>query len=51
MYYQSAAPENDERDECSSGIFWCGKTQDSFGPDGKPVGKMECCAERPCYVS
>ena len=48
MYYQDSAPENDE---FSSGLFWCGKTQESFGPDGQAAGKIECCTGRSCYVS
>ena len=47
MYHQSPGqPE----DESSSGIYWCGKTQENFGPDGQPVSKSECCAGRACYV-
>jgi len=48
MYYQSA---DEEEDQFSSGIYWCLKTQESFGPDGEPVGKNHCCAGRSCYVS
>jgi len=45
MYYQ--APEEDEY---ASGIFWCGKTHESFGPDGEPVSKKQCCEGRSCYL-
>jgi len=48
MYYQS--PGQDE-DEFSSGAYWCMKTQESFGPDGQPAGKIDCCAARACYIS
>lgn len=48
MYYQDyGQPE----DEFSSGIFWCGKTQESFGPDGQSCGKCECGPERACYLT
>jgi len=47
MYYPGYAQEDDE---CSSGVFWCGKTQENFGPDGQPVSKAGCCAGRGCYV-
>lgn len=46
MFYEPyGAPE----DQFSSGIYWCGKTQENFGPDGEPCGKSECCAQRSCY--
>jgi hypothetical protein len=47
MYYQSPGQAEDE---FSSGIYWCGKTSENFGPDSQPVGKTECCAGRSCYV-
>ena len=47
MYYQSAG---EEEDEFSSGIYWCGKTQEGFGPDGQPASKTECCNGRSCYI-
>ena len=34
MYYEGHGQEDDE---FSSGVFWCGKTQENFGPDGQPV--------------
>jgi hypothetical protein len=47
MYYQEyGAPD----DEFSSGIYWCGKTQENFGPDGHPCGRGECTGERTCYI-
>ncbi len=46
MYYQPQATE----DEFSSGIHWCAKTQESFGPDGEAAGSTHCCAGRGCYV-
>ena len=48
MYYQEpGAPE----DEFSSGIYWCTRTQDNFGPDGKSCGKCDCGPERACYLT
>jgi hypothetical protein len=46
MYYQGVGHE----DEFASGVYWCAKTQEGFGPDGQPAGKKECCAGRTCYV-
>ena len=46
MYYQGQ-----EDDEFASGLYWCNRTQESFGPDGAACGKMECCAKRTCYVT
>jgi hypothetical protein len=45
MYYHGQ-----QEDEYSSGVFWCSRTQENFGPDGEPVGKADCCASRSCYV-
>lgn len=47
MHYLSAGQEEDE---FASGIHWCAKTQEAFGPDNQPTGKIECCAGRNCYV-
>lgn len=44
MYYQG------EDDSFASGLYWCARTQEAFGPDGQPAGKMDCCAGRSCYV-
>ena len=38
-------------DEYASGAYWCCRTHETFGPDGEPVGKAECCAGRSCYVT
>jgi hypothetical protein len=46
MYYQGQ-----EDDQFASGICWCSKTHEGFGPDGIPVSKTDCCANRSCYVS
>ena len=46
MYYQ--APDDDA---FASGIYWCSKTQDNTGPDGKSCDKCECGPERACYQS
>jgi hypothetical protein len=47
MYYQAPGQMDDE---FSSGVYWCGKTQETFGPDGEPVGKTECCSGRNCCL-
>jgi hypothetical protein len=47
MFYYSAG---DEDDQYSSGIYWCLKTNEGFGPDGQPAGRTECCPGRSCYV-
>jgi len=47
MYYQDYGQADDE---FSSGIYWCGKTQENFGPDGEPCSKGECCSGRACYA-
>ena len=44
MYYQG-----EEEDEFASGIYWCQRTRESFGPDGQPCAKKECCEGRSCY--
>jgi hypothetical protein len=46
MYHE--APGHQE-DEFSSGLYWCTKTHENFGPDGEPVGKSRCCATRACF--
>lgn len=48
MYYQ---PPDQQEDEFSSGIYWCVKTQENFGPDGLSCSKCECSPERACYLS
>lgn len=47
MYYQGFVEENEDY---SSGVFWCTKTHEAFGPDGQPASKKECCAGRTCYI-
>lgn len=47
MYYETVEQDNDP---CASGIYWCTKTHEGFGPDGKSVCKSDCCATRSCYV-
>lgn len=46
MYYEGAAD-----DEFASGIYWCNRTSESFGPDGEPCDKKQCCANRTCFVT
>ena len=48
MYY---APDAQQEDEFSSGLYWCLKTQESFGPDGEPAGRRDCCQGRACFLS
>ena len=48
MYYQEPGTPDDA---CSSGIYWCTRTQENLGPDGAPCGKGECCASRACYLT
>lgn len=45
MYYEAA-----DDDEFASGIFWCVKTHENFGPDGEPVSKKHCCEGRQCFI-
>lgn len=47
MYYEGGTQQ---ADEFASGVFWCTKTHEGFGPDGQPVGKAHCCTGRPCFV-
>jgi hypothetical protein len=46
MYYQA---DRREDDPFSSGLYWCMQTHETFGPDGQPVGKQDCCAGRGCF--
>ncbi|MEW6159914.1 MAG: hypothetical protein AB1813_20985 [Verrucomicrobiota bacterium] len=48
MYYE---PYGAGDDQYSSGIYWCMKTQENFGPDGQPVSKNDCCPGRTCYIT
>ena len=45
MFYQAA-----DDDEFASGIYWCNKTHEDFGPDGEPVSKKRCCETRSCFL-
>ncbi|MBI2426056.1 MAG: hypothetical protein HYV27_24745 [Candidatus Hydrogenedentes bacterium] len=36
-------------DACSSGVYWCNKTYDNFGPDGGEVSQEECFPGRECF--
>ena len=47
MYYQ---PRGAGEDNFSSGIYWCTKTEEGFGPDGEPAGPDQCAPGRPCYL-
>jgi hypothetical protein len=46
MYYE---PRGNEEHEFSGGVYWCAKTQEAFGPDGRPADRQECSAERTCF--
>ena len=46
MYYEQPGQEEED---FSSGLFWCMKTNETFGPDGRPIGKEECQEGRGCY--
>ncbi len=48
MFYQTPGQEDDQ---FSSGLYWCTRTSEIFGPDDQPVGKAECCPGRPCFGS
>jgi hypothetical protein len=45
MYYQAPTEGG-----FASGVHWCSKTQENYGPDGDPVDKTACCTGRKCYV-
>jgi len=45
MYYQGAEDES-----FASGIYWCTRTHEPFGPDGQPCDKKRCCEGRECYL-
>ena len=42
--------QSPEDDAFAGGVYWCGQTQEAFGPDGKPAAKRECCEGRACYL-
>lgn len=46
MFYQNAVADEDR---FRNSRFWCVKTQEVIGPDGRIVGRKECSAERPCF--
>lgn len=46
MYYDAPAGGDDE---FSSGMYWCARTNETFGPDGQPVERQECKAGRSCF--
>jgi len=47
MYYQGTTEEDEQ---FASGLYWCAKTHESFGPDSQPVDKTQCCQGRECYL-
>ena len=36
-------------DSTDTRVFWCLKTHDALGPDGKPVSPDECGTSRECH--
>lgn len=46
MYFRGA---DGDGFDCSSGVFWCLKTQTSLGPDGGDVDTSECQTGRTCF--
>ena len=48
MFYEQPGEESD--DMYASGVFWCAKTQEAFGPDGEAAEKGECQCGRSCYA-
>jgi hypothetical protein len=36
-------------DSSDTRIYWCTKTQEALGPDGKPVSPGDCETGRECY--
>ncbi len=36
-------------DSSDTRIYFCIKSQESLGPDGKPVHPTDCTPDRPCY--
>lgn len=45
MYYQSSSVE----DPFASGLYWCTRTHETFGPDGELVNDAECKPGRKCF--
>jgi hypothetical protein len=41
--WEETVPHSNDR------LFWCLKTQNCLGPDGKAVDEYECHPERGCY--
>ncbi len=46
MFHQAPGQEDDP---FSSGLYWCNRTHETFGPDGQPVSKADCQEGRACY--
>jgi len=46
MYYEAPSGGGDG---FSSGMYWCARTNETFGPDGQPVERQECKAGRSCF--
>lgn len=46
MFYDEPGDDGD----FSGSVYWCGKTQEAFGPDGEAAEKRECLPGRSCYL-
>lgn len=49
MYINAGLPEGKE--VTGDGHFWCLRTMEGHGPDGKEIGRNECRSGRECYRS
>jgi hypothetical protein len=47
MFYNAAL---DDEDRFRNSIFWCLRTQEVFGPDGRRVHRTECSPGRSCFM-
>ena len=48
MFYEQ--PGDQPNEAFASGVYWCAKTHEAFGPDGEAAEKSECQGGRACYV-
>lgn len=48
MYYSDVGSEDAASPDS---VYWCTKTHETFGPDGEPASKSECCTGRKCHVT
>jgi hypothetical protein len=45
------SPDPLVEDEFHSGVYWCNKTGDGLGPDGRCANAAECSPTRECFES